>query len=641
MSQSHPSAFDPGYSRDPESQLQVVVHAGPLAGKGFPITSNLVTFGRDPENDISWEDSQVSRFHAHLKRQGNQLILEDLGSTNGTLVNGKPVIGEHVLQPADIISIGSSIFGVKGFSAPNTIGVTQISRDRLTLPPALARAASPPPQPAPQPRPVPASQAKGTRVNMLVISGILALVVVVIIVAAISAYFLMQEQETPLAQIPKVVITAPVPGSEVSINQPVTVQATASDPAGVVRMELWVDGVKTAEAVSPVRQGQPTLTASLQWVPATSGNHTLEVKAYNQSGQVSEPTAVVVAAIDASGNASPTPTFTPETPTATVPNNPFLTTKTDLNVRAGPDTAYDLLGLLPSGTNAEILGRDEGRQWWQIRFNPSPNGIGWVAADPEFSTTYNVDNLPVSAAPPTPTGTPTTTPTNIPTSTTAPPTATLVPPTDTPTPTHTPTPPGPEIDFEVSPTTIQGGQCVEVSWSVANVREVYYQGEGVAGVGDRTECPQETTIYRLRVVRQDGTEQVEDRTVEVINPIISAGTLTLEHDDTVDLDEGETPGDDFKWETEDGGIRRFEVRDDVRLAIMGRFDSLDQVSINDCANADYDDYTYVDASDVIEDEDNALKDGLVICYRTSQNRLGKLRFPEYSTGSLRIRWVTW
>ena len=83
--------------------------------KAYPITGDTLTFGRGSDNDIILDDTQVSRNHARLIRQADEVIIEDLGSTNGTLVNGKPVVGQHVLQPADIISIGSSVFGVKGF----------------------------------------------------------------------------------------------------------------------------------------------------------------------------------------------------------------------------------------------------------------------------------------------------------------------------------------------------------------------------------------------------------------------------------------------------------------------------------------------------------------------------------------------
>ena len=80
------------------SQLRLEVHAGPLAGKGFPILGDSITFGRSPGNDIVLNDPQVSRYHAVLRRQGDEIILEDLGSTNSTLINGTPLTGTQVLQ---------------------------------------------------------------------------------------------------------------------------------------------------------------------------------------------------------------------------------------------------------------------------------------------------------------------------------------------------------------------------------------------------------------------------------------------------------------------------------------------------------------------------------------------------------------
>lgn len=656
MSYSRPSTSGPDFSHQPGRQLQIVVHAGPLAGKGFPITKDLITFGRDPENDISWDDSQVSRRHARLIREDEQLILEDLGSTNGTLVNGKPIEGDYILQPADIISIGTSIFGIKGFAAPSTVGVTQLS---MQPPPAMPGPL--PPRPAAQPRPeTPSSKPRGparpgpapaqagpSKLSMLAIGGILALVIIVLSLALITVYIFFQGGGIAVTQAPVVVITAPINGANVPLNLPVTVQATASDPSGVTRMELWVNGVNTAEAVSPATQGQPTLTASLQWVPAVPGSHRLEVRAYNVQAAVSQAAAVTVnVGADNGQTATPTSTPTPGTPTATVSTQPALTTLTDLNVRSGPDTtAYEVIGLLPSGTTVEIIGRDEARQWWQVRFDPAPNDIGWVASDPNFSRAVNVENIPVADAPPTPTGTPTNTPTPTSTTTPIPPTetatSTSVPPTLTPTATPTLTPtPSTSVQFTISPTVIQGGQCVAVSWNVIEVREVYYQGEGVAGMGNRTECPGRTTTYTLRVVKLDGAEQAENITVEVINPVASSGRRTLDPGETIDLDEGGTPGDDFHWRI-DGADRRFEALDGVELALKGERGSLDELTLADCAGASYGAYNYIDASDVIIDPANALEDDLTACFRTDEDRLGKIRFPEYSTDDLEIEWVTW
>ena len=104
MSYQRPAAFEPD-SSPPSEQLQFVVHAGPLAGKGFPLSSDTITFGRDPDNDIFWDDTQVSRHHAQLMRRGDELVLEDLGSTNGSFVNEVQVKRQR-LKHGDIIRIG-------------------------------------------------------------------------------------------------------------------------------------------------------------------------------------------------------------------------------------------------------------------------------------------------------------------------------------------------------------------------------------------------------------------------------------------------------------------------------------------------------------------------------------------------------
>lgn len=61
--------------------------------------------GRKSGNDMQIDDSSVSKEHAAIETVGNDQILQDLGSTNGTLVNGK-VIKKHILQNNDVIEIG-------------------------------------------------------------------------------------------------------------------------------------------------------------------------------------------------------------------------------------------------------------------------------------------------------------------------------------------------------------------------------------------------------------------------------------------------------------------------------------------------------------------------------------------------------
>lgn len=627
----------------PQPQLQLVVHAGPLAGKGFPITGNELTFGRDPDNDLPLDDTQVSRYHARLYREDDQVILEDLGSMNGTLVNGRPITGRHVLQPADIISMGSSVFGVKGFSAPLTVGVTQLSTEKptfLTYTPAAggieAKPAPPTRRPAAAARSGPLPAKKSGGFNLFMIGAIAALVIIILLGAAATAYFMVRGNGAAVADIPVVVITAPVSGSQVRVNEPVTVQTTASDPAGVTRVELWVSGLKADQTASPAAQGQATFTTSFQWTPQAPGSYTVEIRAYNARGGLNTPTMVTVnAAGEAVATGTPTDTPTPGTPTATVPANPGLTTQTDLNVRAGPSLEYDLLGLLPFGVSAEIIGRSEDGQWWQIRFAPAANGLGWVSADPAFANTFKTESVPVIPAPPLPTPTPTLTPTSTQTATPAPPTAT---PTLAPTPTAT----GEPVVFQlnVSPTTIEGGQCVNITWTISGVKAIYYEGNGVTGTGNEVDCPKDTKTYEVRIVLKDDTERIEKRTVEVVNPVSSFGTIKVEANQTVDFDRGSVPGDDFIWSIE-GGLRKFEVQGLVKLAPKRDLGNLKDLKLAECAGADFGPYTFIDGSDVVIDPANELIPGRSACFKTSEGRLGKLRFPDVSTGSLRVEWLTW
>ena len=70
-----------------------------------PLDKDRVTIGRKPHNDIQIDNLAVSGEHAVIVTILNDSFLEDLGSTNGTLVNGNPV-KKHILQSNDVIEIG-------------------------------------------------------------------------------------------------------------------------------------------------------------------------------------------------------------------------------------------------------------------------------------------------------------------------------------------------------------------------------------------------------------------------------------------------------------------------------------------------------------------------------------------------------
>lgn len=78
-----------------------------VAGVVHPVTSARVVLGRSRECDVTLADSNVSRRHAELVQEGATYWLVDLGSTNGTLLNGRRITREK-LQPGDRITIGST-----------------------------------------------------------------------------------------------------------------------------------------------------------------------------------------------------------------------------------------------------------------------------------------------------------------------------------------------------------------------------------------------------------------------------------------------------------------------------------------------------------------------------------------------------
>lgn len=65
--------------------------------------------GRSAKNDITIDDNQVSRNHAHIRRIDNRFVLSDLGSVNGVQVNGEPVLTPRELADGDRIEIGSTV----------------------------------------------------------------------------------------------------------------------------------------------------------------------------------------------------------------------------------------------------------------------------------------------------------------------------------------------------------------------------------------------------------------------------------------------------------------------------------------------------------------------------------------------------
>jgi pSer/pThr/pTyr-binding forkhead associated (FHA) protein len=80
------------------------------SGKEHYLANPISTIGRAVENDVVILSKRISREHARIRREGRKLILEDLGSTNGTFLNDERVQVQVTLRDGDRITLGEVVF---------------------------------------------------------------------------------------------------------------------------------------------------------------------------------------------------------------------------------------------------------------------------------------------------------------------------------------------------------------------------------------------------------------------------------------------------------------------------------------------------------------------------------------------------
>ncbi|MFN2286505.1 MAG: FHA domain-containing protein [Anaerolineae bacterium] len=93
-----------------QNQPLLVIYKGTLAGMRWPLGRDPVTLGRAADCDIVLPERQISRYHARIEWDADGYVLRDLGSKNGTFVNGERVRGQlYHLRDGDEISLATTL----------------------------------------------------------------------------------------------------------------------------------------------------------------------------------------------------------------------------------------------------------------------------------------------------------------------------------------------------------------------------------------------------------------------------------------------------------------------------------------------------------------------------------------------------
>ena len=235
----------------------LVASSGPSSIPAFQLVGPSITIGRTSDNDIVLDDNMVSRHHARLELQANTYVLTDLGSANGTWVNGRRISAPVSLQANDSIRFGKvSVFV---FSAQPFLGgdETFMAQDIISERP-----------PTPAAAPVrPRSAAKGGLPGWFLAIGCVLVILIAVLVAALIVLLVLPSRAEPtpslgvakptlpqITAIPLGPTSTPTPTEALtSTFTPIPTETPTSSPiTPTPTPAAWVQVMATAKASLPI-----------------------------------------------------------------------------------------------------------------------------------------------------------------------------------------------------------------------------------------------------------------------------------------------------------------------------------------------------------------------------------------------------
>jgi hypothetical protein len=437
------------------------------SGQAYPLGFEVLTIGRHPDNTAVVPEPQASRHHAEIAMHGGRWVIQDLGSANGTYVNGEKIAGPHVLKDGDQVGIGRTLFRLE-------ISVPISAQDTLVE--------GYPPKPT---RPPTVRETRTVLFAALAAVAILAVILVVALLLQPGSQVQPQSTATSVA-------AGPTPASDVSPTSPLASRPTTT---ALPTIAPPTPQSTLAPRVSPTAEMEPTsvlpLIGYFRAEPSTIAPGECARLRWEGVENASQLVLSGVGQVGPSGQIDVCPdssrTYTLEASGA----GGSTAEQTEVTVQQPPGPIIEYFRVVPSiiapGDCAQL-------EWGAVQIALSASiepGIGGVGTPgsaevcPSATTTYLL-----SAQNPEGTGTARTT--------------LLV---------SSEAAQQPVISFfTANPASIQAGECTTLSWGKVDYATSVTIDNGIGGVGtpgSREICPGATIDYVMRAEGPAGTRETE------------------------------------------------------------------------------------------------------------------------------------
>jgi hypothetical protein len=445
-------------------------------GHVFPLGLEPVTIGRDADNTIILGDPEVSRHHAEIAMQGGKWVIRDLGSANGTVVNGQSVGKPQELGPDDTIQVGQTVFRV-------VVSASITEQDTMEFPQ------------------MPSAQMPSRAGVPWMAVGLMAFAIVAAILVAVLVVLprLRGDGDGDVArsaEAPSVRIASPADGARFRVGEPIPIEAQATDPQGVSQVRFLVDGVLVQQV--PGATEQTTLQFNGMWTFEQAGVHTISVVARDAGGLRSAPVMVSVMIVGPA--IAPTDTPVPPRPTATAiptvpPPSPVPTTRVPPTVALPTVTSTPVpkpvIGFFRADRSTIERGQCARLEWGGVRHASRVilTDVGQVGSSGRLDVCLDATKIYTLRA----TGAGGTVQGVV--------RITVQAPT------------GPLVEyFRVIPSIIAPGDCAQLEWGKVENATSATINQGIGGVatpGSQEVCPDRTTTYVMAIEAPSGNTTAE------------------------------------------------------------------------------------------------------------------------------------